>query len=464
MLTELHLSNFKSWRELDIKLGRVTGLFGTNSSGKSSILQFLLMLKQTKDATDRGLVLDLGGQNQLVNLGSFKDLIYKHQQDLSLTWSLYWFDGCHQNNSDLYQTSVETKLNNKEIKVKSLKFYSKNSMIRDNDTDMFLSDTDDFKKYHCLINIPFPINSNEELSKEIIYQKPPIKTHIIPLFEENFELSYFDSKNNEFNAFQDIIYRLNDISYSYEILMDEIYYLAPLREYPQREYQWRGSSPSTVGSRGENTINAILAATIRNETRIIPESNEEKPFQEVIAYWLKKLGLIHEFKLKEIAEGTGLFHAIVKKESESTEAFLTDVGFGVSQVLPAIVLLYYVPEGSIILMEQPEIHLHPSVQSDLADVILQVSKQRNIQVIVESHSEHLLQRFQRRVAEESYPVEELKLYFCDSQQGESKLMDLEIDEFGDIKNYPDNFFGDEMAEMAATHKAALKRKIQAQTK
>ena len=245
---------------------------------------------------------------------------------------------------------------------------------------------------------------------------------------------------------------------------ERMYYLAPLREYPKREYQWSGASPSHVGYRGENTINAILAATIRNETRIIPESNEKKPFQEVIAYWLKKLEMCHEFKLKEIAEGTGLFHAIVKKEPESTEAFLTDVGFGVSQVLPALVLLYYVPEGSIILMEQPEIHLHPSVQSGLADVILQVSKQRNIQVIVESHSEHLLQRFQRRVAEESYPVEELKLYFCDSQQGESKLMDLEIDEFGDIKNYPDNFFGDEMAEMAATHKAALKRKIQAQTK
>ncbi len=47
MLTELHLENFKSWRELDMQLGRVTGLFGTNSSGKSSILQFLLMLKQT---------------------------------------------------------------------------------------------------------------------------------------------------------------------------------------------------------------------------------------------------------------------------------------------------------------------------------------------------------------------------------------------------------------------------------
>ena len=274
---------------------------------------------------------------------------------------------------------------------------------------------------------------------------PPFKTHLFP--EKDFK--------------RDFTNILIHIEYIYEDIMNRIYYLAPLREYPKREYEWSGSSPSHVGYRGENTINAILAATIRNETRIIPESNEEKPFQEVIAYWLKKLGLIHEFKLKEIAEGTGLFRAIVKTSPESTEVFLTDVGFGVSQVLPALVLLYYVPEGSIILMEQPEIHLHPSVQSGLADAILQISKQRNLQVIVESHSEHLLQRFQRRVAEESYPVDELKLYFCDSQHGESKLIDLEIDEYGDIRNYPDNFFGDEMAEMAATHKAALKRKMQA---
>ena len=371
MLTELQLSNFKSWRELDMKLGRVTGLFGTNSSGKSSILQFLLMLKQTAESPDKGLVLDLGGQNQLVNLGSFKDLIFKHQDTLPLKWELIE-NSCTISDSVIYE--------NKQIR---------------------------------------------KIKKAGI-------TPVVIVFGKT--------------------------------VYERMYYLAPLREYPKREYQWSGASPSHVGYRGENTINAILAATIRNETRIIPESNEKKPFQEVIAYWLKKLEMCHEFKLKEIAEGTGLFHAIVKKEPESTEAFLTDVGFGVSQVLPALVLLYYVPEGSIILMEQPEIHLHPSVQSGLADVILQVSKQRNIQVIVESHSEHLLQRFQRRVAEESYPVEELKLYFCDSQQGESKLMDLEIDEFGDIKNYPDNFFGDEMAEMAATHKAALKRKIQAQIK
>jgi predicted ATPase len=389
MLTELQLSNFKSWRELDIKLGRVTGLFGTNSSGKSSILQFLLMLKQTAESPDKGLVLDLGGQNQLVNLGSFKDFIFQHREELILQWTIIF-----EIKKDEFAQSIRVSYKNKQIQ------------------------------------------------EEVVYYKIPyyLEKHEVHILNKNI--------TTEFHYWE-----------AHRAIFSIMYYLAPLREYPKREYQWSGASPSHVGYRGENAIHAILAATFRNETRIIPESNEEKPFQEVIAYWLKKLGLIHEFKLKEIAEGTGLFHAIVKKEPESTEAFLTDVGFGVSQVLPALVLLYYVPEGSIILMEQPEIHLHPSVQSGLADVILQVSKQRNIQVIVESHSEHLLQRFQRRVAEESYPVDELKLYFCDSQQGESKLIDLEIDEFGDIKNYPDNFFGDEMAEIAATRIAGLKHKM-----
>lgn len=89
----------------------------------------------------------------------------------------------------------------------------------------------------------------------------------------------------------------------------------------------------------------------------------------------------------------------MKRDQNSPSALLTDVGFGVSQVLPALILLYYVPEGSIVLMEQPEIHLHPAVQSGLANVILKVAETRNLQVIVESQSEHMLRPLQRRVAE-----------------------------------------------------------------
>ena len=138
---------------------------------------------------------------------------------------------------------------------------------------------------------------------------------------------------------------------------------------------------------------------------------------------------------------------------------LTDVGFGVSQVLPVLVLLYYVPRGSIVLMEQPEIHLHPSVQSDLADVMLAVAKWRRVQIVVESHSEHLLRRFQRRAAEGKISSSDLKLYFVSNQNGEAQLNDLKLNRWGQIENWPEHFFGDEMGEIAAIGKASLQRRI-----
>jgi predicted ATPase len=86
MLKTLRLENFKSWATADLVFGKVTGLFGPNSSGKSSLTQFLLLLKQTKEATDRGIALALNGQ--YVNLGIFRDMIYGHGEHRSLTWRI----------------------------------------------------------------------------------------------------------------------------------------------------------------------------------------------------------------------------------------------------------------------------------------------------------------------------------------------------------------------------------------
>ena len=180
----------------------------------------------------------------------------------------------------------------------------------------------------------------------------------------------------------------------------------------------------------------------------------------MIAHWLNELGLIHEFRLEEIAKGTNLYRAMVKTSSSSVPTALTDVGFGVSQVLPALVLLYYVPEGSTVLMEQPEIHLHPAVQSGLADVMLSVAEARNVQILVESHSEHLMRRLQRRVAEETVSSKDVKLYFVSAVEGEAQASDLVLNEWGEIKNWPEQFFGDEMGEIAAITKASLRRKME----
>src|SRR3954468_19307626 len=82
MLTQLAFQNFKSWRDTgDIRLAPLTALFGSNSSGKTSILQMLLLLKQTAESSDRTQVLNLGDDRSLVDLGTFQDVLFRH--DLS---------------------------------------------------------------------------------------------------------------------------------------------------------------------------------------------------------------------------------------------------------------------------------------------------------------------------------------------------------------------------------------------
>ncbi|MDP2785136.1 MAG: DUF3696 domain-containing protein [Sulfurimicrobium sp.] len=455
MLDRLYVENFKSWKKLDIKLGQVTGLFGTNSSGKSSLLQFLLLLKQTKNATDRGLVLDFGGPTgQLVNLGSYKDAIHSHDVETDLKWKITWTLPQKANIFDPTKKRTEVLATDTSLVIKSVAHLQGQVL------------TSDFLEYqfggYCFsispqkpggtefqLNASHPEDSDFRFvrNKQRAWALPgPIKTHLFPdqaktYYQNAGFLSLFETE--------------------YESMMDSIYYLGPLREYPKREYPWSGSSPLDVGLRGEKTIEAMLSATARNETRNHGGRTHYKPFQEMIAFWLKELKLIHEFKIEEIGSGANLYRAVVKRDTQSPAALLTDVGFGVSQVLPALVLLYYVPEGSTVILEQPEIHLHPSVQSGLADVILTVAKARNLQVIVESHSEHMLRRFQRRVAENAFESKIIKLYFCDSVGGQSKLVDLDLDMFGEILNWPPEFFGDEMTEIAETRKAILKRKMEA---
>jgi len=186
------------------------------------------------------------------------------------------------------------------------------------------------------------------------------------------------------------------------------------------------------------TLDALLAATESGEKRAM-KTYAKTPFQEMIAYWLRELGVVESFRLEKIRH-SNLWRAYVRTSAGGTETTLPDVGFGVSQVLPILVLLYYVPEGSVVLLEQPEIHLHPSAQTVLADVFFHAIRTRNIQIVVESHSEHLLRRIQRRHTDGPDPVEDVKLYFASASEGKAQMDPLELEDTGEIGNWPVNFF------------------------
>jgi predicted ATPase len=231
-----------------------------------------------------------------------------------------------------------------------------------------------------------------------------------------------------------------------------------LRDYPKRQYQWAGAQPADMGRRGERVVEALLASRESGAMFSRGKGVKRQTLEQRVAWWLKELGLISNFEVRPITDGGKLFQVWVRRHPKAPEVLITDVGFGVSQILPVITLCYYAPEGSTIILEQPEIHLHPRVQAGLADVFVEVVKQRKVQIVLESHSEHLLRRLQVRIAEERIDKNDAALYFCSTESGESEILELKLDMFGNILNWPKDFFGDEMAEIAAMQRAIIERK------
>ena len=217
-----------------------------------------------------------------------------------------------------------------------------------------------------------------------------------------------------------------------------------------------------MGRAGEAVVDAILAARDRDH-KISPGYRKRwLTVEQYVAKWLKELRLIHDFRVVSVGDSSQLYEVRVKRTRRSADVLLTDVGFGVSQILPVLLLCLFVPEGSTVLLEQPEIHLHPSVQSGLADIMIDTWKRRRVQIVVESHSEHLLRRLQRRIAEEKVTTDDVGLYFCELGDRQSRLRTLDLDVFGNITNWPPDFFGDEFGEIAAMTRAAERRKAQDQ--
>lgn len=444
MISRLRLANFKSWRDTgDIELGKLTGLFGTNSSGKTSLLQALLMLKQTAESTDRKQVVKTGDAKSIVDLGTLSDVLFAHGESSALEIELAWPDDIEvkdpESESILFRAgniAMKTRITLADGRpmVEEFRYITGDKqfgMKRVAAGKRALAEYELISEGFSAVKIqgrPWPLHA-------------PVKCYGFP---------------DEVNGKYQNVKFLADFVLALEKLMSGTVYLGPLREYPSRQYTWGGEAPEDVGSRGASAVAALLASKRRGDkVRVSPKKSVT--VEERVARWLKEMDLIHSFEVKQIVQHRKDYEVRVRRTPSSSEVFITDVGFGVSQILPVLVLCYYVPEGTTILLEQPEIHLHPSVQSALADVLIDAVKRRRVQVIVESHSEHLLRRFQRRIAESTIPRDDVKMFFCKMQGAESKIEPLDLDLLGNIDNWPDKFFGDEIGDLAAMTTAQMQR-------
>jgi predicted ATPase len=457
MLTRLQIANFKAWQQTGpVRLAPITVLFGPNSSGKSSLHQFLLMLKQTAESPDRRRVFHGGGEGSTpVALGSYRDYVFHHDMEREIEFAIEW---------DLPEAlDIEDAKSGHDYSAERLSFNARvgsnlqrRAQLEVRQLEYVVLDTRDTEVMTIRMRpsgtktSDFDISANNYKLVRSLGRKwsvpPPDRFYGFPAEA----VARF--QNADFIA---------DLALELERELRVLNYLGPLRIHPSRNYRWSGDAPEHVGWAGERTVDAILSAS--NRWLNFRRGHKKEAFQSVVARWLKAMKLIDEFEIAPVAPNSDVYEARVRTPHRSETVLLPDVGFGVSQVLPVIVQCFYTQANSTLILEQPEIHLHPAVQSELADLFIEAIRAReggsarNVQLLVESHSEHFLRRLQRRIADKSIDASEVALYFCESSRGGATIRELEVDDLGNIRNWPRDFFGDQMEDVAAQAKESLKR-------
>lgn len=455
MLKSLRIKNFKAWKDTgNIELAPLTILFGANSSGKSSLHQFLLMLRQTVESPDRKRVLHTGDPRTPVDLGSYSQLVRNGDVTTPLEFRLGW-----QRRDPLTLTYFRT---GEQFTGSDIDF---NAAINAREGTPPRVRVDEYG-YTLHSNDGHELSLHSSRNDKGNYNLKANGIELVRTMGRKWPVS----PPSQFHAFPDDLatrYQSMDFTADLTLALEEqlsmLYYLGPLRQKPNRLYRWSGEEVGDVGWSGEQTIDALLAGRDRQYNRK-PRAHRET-LHTLVARWLKQLGVVDEFAVTPIGEGRDEYEVRVRTRGSSREVLLTDVGFGVSQVLPVIVQSFYSEPGSTVIMEQPEIHLHPSVQAGLADLFIEAISSREhgdprgTQYIIESHSEYLLRRLLRRIAEGSDVDPELvRCYVVVNRKDGSKIEPLDVDKLGNVHNWPENFFGDPSEDLIAQTRAARQRR------
>lgn len=327
----------------------------------------------------------------------------------------------------------------------------------------FLDKLDILQKEFSLDNLVEVYNSLSNKDKQIITQK----------FQDQFKNFKKLIKSNHQNYENKLAYfplsEMSNIAVDYirQFFSHFVKYLGPLRDEPKAIYSLAGTTDSKdIGYRGEHTA-AVLEVHSKTKIKYIPSEEFETcnfsptvidtTLSLAVLNWLKYMGIASDFQTSD----KGVLGYELKVAISETQSLhdLTHVGVGVSQVLPILVQSLLAESGSTLIFEQPELHLHPKVQTRLADFFISMTM-LNKQCIVETHSEYLINRLRylSAISEGEQIPKNVIIYFVEKQGEKSKYRPVRINDFGVIEDWPKGFFDESEQNSRAIIKAAMEKR------
>ena len=416
-ITRITVGGFKSIvQEQSIEIKPLTILAGANSSGKSSIMQPLLLLKQTLESTyDPGALL-LNGPN--VKFTLVNQLLSRTQEGKLVDT---FHTGIDIDNQDLVRISFNQNKDNKGFDVKETEYGFDNNQFH-----VYVGMSIKEMRTNLLryLRIIHDSQGYSKTLRELMSRTDEITASVISeVVRDRFFLTpgslIISSSNDPIPTMTSIRNHVR-----------KMIHLPGLRGNPERNY------PATaVGFTFPGTFETYVASIIEQWQTDGDKQKLAKLYNNLALLALTKKVVARRRNDVEIELLVNRFLQGDKEDMVS----IADVGMGVSQALPVVVALHTANSGQLVYIEQPEIHLHPRAQYAMAEVLADAAKEGK-RMVIETHSSILLLGIQTLVAEGKLPPELVKLHwFTQQEDGSTKIDSADLDETGAYGDWPEDF-------------------------